>query len=78
MSGRWGCDKDCWFSALELFSVLCSTFPVFDGKRESYEIVPCRSVAAFLADAGYRTRLFPSGRFAYLRHCRFAVLPFFA
>ena len=49
-----------------LFSVLCSTFPVFDSKPESYEKVPCRSVAAVLAEAGYRTGLFHSGRFAYL------------
>ncbi|PYT26932.1 MAG: hypothetical protein DMG58_21470 [Acidobacteria bacterium] len=49
-----------------LFSVLCATFPVFDSKPESYEKVPCRSVAAILADAGYRTGLFHSGRFAYL------------
>jgi len=49
-----------------LFSVLCSTFPVFDSKPESYEKIPCRSVAAVLADAGYRTGLFHSGRFAYL------------
>jgi hypothetical protein len=49
-----------------LFSVLCSTFPAFDSKPESYENVPCRSVAAVLAEAGYRTGLFHSGRFAYL------------
>ncbi len=49
-----------------LFSVLCSTFPVFDSKPETYAKVPCRSVAAVLADTGYRTGLFHSGRFAYL------------
>lgn len=49
-----------------LFSVLCSTFPAFDSEPEAYEKVPCRPVAAVLADAGYRTALFHSGRFAYL------------
>ena len=49
-----------------LYSVLCSTYPAFDSRPEAYEKVPCRSVAAVLADAGYRTALFHSGRFAYL------------
>ncbi|MCU1275940.1 MAG: hypothetical protein JWO48_3371, partial [Bryobacterales bacterium] len=48
-----------------LFSVLCSTFPAFDSTPESYEKIPCRSVAAVLAAFGYRTGLFHSGRFAY-------------
>jgi arylsulfatase A-like enzyme len=49
-----------------LFSVLCSIFPAFDSQPEDYEHLPCRSVAAVLADAGYRTGIFHSGRFAYL------------
>ena len=49
-----------------LFSVLCSTFPAFDSRPEMYEHVECRSLAAVLADAGYRTAMFHSGRFGYL------------
>ena len=49
-----------------LFSVLCSTFPAFDSRPEEYENVECNSVAAVLADAGYRTAMFHSGRFGYL------------
>ncbi len=49
-----------------LFSVLCSAFPAFDSLPEAYEKIPCRSVAAALADAGYHTGLFHSGRFPYL------------
>src|SRR6266576_2870358 len=49
-----------------LFSVLCSTFPAFDSRPEEYENVECSSVAAVLADAGYRTAMFHSGRFRYL------------
>ena len=49
-----------------LFSVLCSTFPAFDSRPEAYENVECRSLAAVLADAGYRTGMFHSGRFGYL------------
>ncbi len=49
-----------------LFSILCSTFPAFDSRPEDYENLECRSVAAVLADAGYRTAMFHSGRFGYL------------
>jgi arylsulfatase A-like enzyme len=49
-----------------LFSILCSTFPAFDTTAVMYEGTPCRSIAAVLAQAGYRTALFHSGRFAYL------------
>jgi len=49
-----------------LFSVLCSTFPAFDSRPEEYENVACGSVAAVLAEAGYRTAMFHSGRFGYL------------
>jgi len=49
-----------------LFSVLCSVFPAFDSQPEQYENVDCRSVAAVLETAGYRTAMFHSGRFGYL------------
>ena len=49
-----------------LFSVLCSRFPAFDSVPEAYENSPCRSLAAVLADAGYRTAMYHSGRFGYL------------
>lgn len=49
-----------------LFSVVCSTFPAFDSEPEEYANVECRSVASVLGDAGYRTAMFHSGRFAYL------------
>ena len=49
-----------------LFSVLCSVFPAFDSKTESYASFPCRSVAQVLSDSGYRTAMFHSGRFGYL------------
>jgi glucan phosphoethanolaminetransferase (alkaline phosphatase superfamily) len=49
-----------------LYSVLCSTFPAFDSRPEEYANSGCRSVASALGDAGYRTALFHSGRFAYL------------
>jgi hypothetical protein len=49
-----------------LYSILCSTFPAFDTAAEKYERAPCRSIAALLTKAGYRTALFHSGRFAYL------------
>ncbi len=49
-----------------LFSMLCSVFPAFDTKPELLARAPCRSLAAVLATAGYRTALFHSGRFGYL------------
>jgi glucan phosphoethanolaminetransferase (alkaline phosphatase superfamily) len=49
-----------------LFSVLCSQYPAFDSQPERYESVECRALPAVLADAGYRTAMFHSGRFAYL------------
>jgi hypothetical protein len=49
-----------------LFSILCSVSPAFDTTAESYAGVPCHSIAAVLAEHGYRTGLFHSGRFAYL------------
>jgi Sulfatase len=49
-----------------LYSVLCSTYPSIDTQPEDYEKIPCRSIAQVLADAGYRTAMFHSGRFGYL------------
>ena len=49
-----------------LFATLCSRYPAFDTAPEVYADVPCASLAATLADAGYRTALFHSGRFMYL------------
>jgi hypothetical protein len=49
-----------------LFSILCSAYPSFDSSAEMYAALPCRSLAATLADAGYATALFHSGRFMYL------------
>jgi Sulfatase len=49
-----------------LFSVLCSAYPAFDVSAERLASTPCRSIAARLADRGYRTALFHSGRFGYL------------
>ncbi len=49
-----------------LFSILCSTYPSFDSSAEMYAAVPCPSIAATLAGAGYATALFHSGRFMYL------------
>ena len=49
-----------------LFSILCSQYPAFDTKPEQYADSGCRSIAAVFGDAGYRTAMFHSGRFAYL------------
>ena len=49
-----------------LFATLCSRYPAFDTAPEVYADVPCASLAATLAVAGYRTALFHSGRFMYL------------
>ncbi len=49
-----------------LYSVLCSAYPTLDSTPETYEHLPCRSIASELAGAGYRTALFHSGRFDYL------------
>jgi hypothetical protein len=49
-----------------LLSILCSQYPPFDTAVEDYAAAPCRSAAAMLAGAGYRTALFHSGRFGYL------------
>jgi lipoteichoic acid synthase len=49
-----------------LFALLCSRYPAFDTAPESYARVPCAGIGQRLKDAGYRTALFHSGRFAYL------------
>jgi glucan phosphoethanolaminetransferase (alkaline phosphatase superfamily) len=49
-----------------LFSILCSSYPAFDTAAESYDAVPCTSIAGVLSRRGYRTALFHSGRFGYL------------
>lgn len=49
-----------------LFSTLCSRYPAFDTPAGTYAEIPCSSIAKLLADAGYRTALFHSGRFMYL------------
>lgn len=49
-----------------LFSVLCSRYPSLDTKGEDYQKVRSPALAKVLADAGYRTGLFHSGRFMYL------------
>jgi len=49
-----------------LFATLCSRYPAFDTAPEIYAAMPCSSLAASLAAAGYRTALFHSGRFMYL------------
>ncbi|HET9359276.1 MAG TPA: sulfatase [Vicinamibacterales bacterium] len=49
-----------------LFSVLCSTSPAFDVEAEAYAGVACNPLPGVLRQAGYRTAMFHSGRFAYL------------
>ena len=49
-----------------LFSILCSLYPAFDRAVDGYADGPCRSVASHLADRGFHSALFHSGRFAYL------------
>ena len=49
-----------------LFATLCSRYPAFDTSPEIYAGVPCAPLPRILADAGYRTALFHSGRFMYL------------
>lgn len=49
-----------------LYSAMCSAYPAFQSEPERYQKSDCRSVAAVLGGAGYRTAMFHSGRFAYL------------
>lgn len=49
-----------------LFALLCSTSPAFDTTPENYEASDVPALPVLLRQAGYRTGLFHSGRFAYL------------
>jgi glucan phosphoethanolaminetransferase (alkaline phosphatase superfamily) len=49
-----------------LFSIICSQYPFFDRAADAYARVACPSLPAILAERGYRTALFHSGRFGYL------------
>src|SRR5262245_3068313 len=49
-----------------LFSVLCSRYPAMDTEPEQYQRIATPSIAQKLANGGYRTALFHSGRFMYL------------
>jgi glucan phosphoethanolaminetransferase (alkaline phosphatase superfamily) len=49
-----------------LFSTLCSRYPAFGVSAEVHAEASCASFAGQLAQAGYRTALFHSGRFGYL------------
>ncbi len=49
-----------------LFAVLCARAPAFDVTAEEHAASACAPLPALLSDAGYRTGLFHSGRFAYL------------
>jgi hypothetical protein len=49
-----------------LFAKLCSRYPAFDTPPELYAGATCAPLPGTLADAGYRTALFHSGRFDYL------------
>jgi glucan phosphoethanolaminetransferase (alkaline phosphatase superfamily) len=48
------------------FAVQCSTFPALDTKAQDYEQLSTPGLAQILAEAGYHTGLFHSGRFMYL------------
>jgi lipoteichoic acid synthase len=49
-----------------LFSTICSRYPAIDTPSATHARVPCISLARTLAQSGYRTALFHSGRFEYL------------
>jgi hypothetical protein len=49
-----------------LIPVLCSLYPAFQTPAETYARLNCPALPQLLADAGYRTALFHSGRFMYL------------
>ena len=48
------------------FTVHCSLYPALDTTTEMYENAPAPALATLLAERGYRTGLFHSGRFMYL------------
>jgi hypothetical protein len=47
-------------------AVHCSLYPALDTTAEMYEHAPAPALATLLAERGYRTGLFHSGRFGYL------------
>jgi arylsulfatase A-like enzyme len=49
-----------------LLTVLCSKYPPLNVSPDAYSAIPCASLPQQLANAGYRTALFHSGRFKYL------------
>ena len=49
-----------------LFATLCSRAPAFDVSAEAHAASACAPLPQVLRDAGYRTAIFHSGRFAYL------------
>ena len=49
-----------------LYATLCGHMPRFGASAEQHAALPCESFPRTLANAGYRTALFHSGRFAYL------------
>ena len=49
-----------------LFAVLCSRHPAIDVDVETHASAPCTPLGSTLAQAGYQTAMFHSGRFAYL------------
>ena len=49
-----------------LLTVLCSKYPALNVLPDAYSAIPCASLPQQLANAGYRTALFHSGRFMYL------------
>jgi len=53
-------------SIKNLFALLCARAPAFDVPAERHAAAGCRSLPTQVAEAGYRTALFHSGRFAYL------------
>jgi phosphoglycerol transferase MdoB-like AlkP superfamily enzyme len=48
------------------FAVQCATWPALDTRPEDYQRLSAPGIAQVLADGGYRTGLFHSGRFMYL------------
>jgi phosphoglycerol transferase MdoB-like AlkP superfamily enzyme len=49
-----------------LLPVLCGRYPAFQTPADAYAKLRCPALPQLLADAGYRTALFHSGRFMYL------------
>ena len=49
-----------------LYATLCGHMPRFGVSAEQHAALPCEPFPRTLANAGYRTALFHSGRFAYL------------